>query len=83
MKAIKLCREMAKAAIALRQRKNYGYAAGLLCRVRNLYDRLGEQADWKNYITALKNKYARFSALREELKSRYIGDFILSSPVPG
>lgn len=66
--AIKLYREMAEAAIALRQRKHYSYAAGLLCRVKKLYDRLGEQADWKNYITALKNKYARFSALHEELK---------------
>ncbi len=66
--AIKLYREMAEAAIALRQRKHYSYAAGLLCRVRNLYERLGEQADWKNYITALKNRYTRFSALREELK---------------
>ncbi len=66
--AIKLYLEMAEAAIALRQRKHYSYAAGLLCRVKNLYERLGEQADWKNYITALKNKYARFSALHEELR---------------
>ncbi|HHW39731.1 MAG TPA: hypothetical protein GXX19_01010 [Syntrophomonadaceae bacterium] len=59
---------MAEAAIALRQRKHYSYAAGLLSRVKNLYNRLGEQADWKNYITALKDKYARFPALHEELR---------------
>lgn len=65
--AIRLYQELAEEAIALKQRKSYSHAAGLLRHVEGLYGRLGDSAGWTKYYGALKNRYAHLPALQDEL----------------
>lgn len=67
--AIALYEELVEEAIGRRQRKTYREAAGYLCRIRSIYRSTGGQADWGNYLAALRIKYARLPALQEELDS--------------
>lgn len=66
--AIELYQGMAEESIALKQRKNYAYAASLLRHVGELYVRLGDSAGWTRYLGALQYRYAHLPALQDELK---------------
>ncbi|MBS3946935.1 MAG: SWIM zinc finger family protein [Dethiobacter sp.] len=66
LEAIALYREMAEAAIAWRQRKNYRQAAEYLHRMKMLYERLGNRGEWEKYLAGLKKTYANFRALQDE-----------------
>jgi uncharacterized Zn finger protein len=65
--ALEIYRSCAERAIAARGRVNYVTAAELLLRVRDLYERLGEESTWQRYITRLREAHTRFWALKEEL----------------
>ena len=66
--ALGIYREMAESIIAQRQRNQYDQAVRLLCRVRDLHQRLDDSDGWTSYLSALKNRCARFTALQEELR---------------
>ena len=65
--AITLYIEAADRIIKARDRKSYAQAVGYLSRVRELYRGLGEEKTWQSFITDLKDKNRRLSALKEEL----------------
>lgn len=65
--AITLYVEAADRIIKARDRKSYAEAVGYLGRVRELYRDLGEEKTWQNFITDLRDKNRRLSALKEEL----------------
>jgi uncharacterized Zn finger protein len=48
-------------------RDNYQQAARLLVKVRALFQSLGEDAAWTQYIAELRQRYNRYRALKEEL----------------
>jgi uncharacterized Zn finger protein len=54
--------------IAARGRGNYHEASVILQRVKELYKRLGAQAEWEPFIKELRTKHARLPALQDELK---------------
>ncbi len=66
--AVRIYREMVESVIERRQRDQYGSAVKLLCRMRELYQRLNDSIGWISYLTALKTRCTRFTALKEELR---------------
>ena len=67
--ALEIYREQAEQLINLRNRRAYQDACSYLIKVRQLYDRLGEEEGWTSYITDLRARYRTFRALMEELAS--------------
>ena len=65
--ALEIYRRLAEHAIAKRGRENYKVAADYLRRVRDLYRKLGETAEWETYITHLRQEHRRLRALQDEL----------------
>jgi uncharacterized Zn finger protein len=65
--AIRLYMEAVERLIRGQGRANYVTAASHLRRVRDLYRRLGEAANWEKVITTLREKNRRLRALKEEL----------------
>jgi len=57
----------AKSQIELRGRDHYTAAAGHLTRVRQLYQKLGKEAEWQHLIRDIREKHRALRALREEL----------------
>jgi len=65
--AIELYRQQAEGLIAQRGRQNYQAACKHLARMRTLYERLGENEIWTNYIARLREENRSLRALKEEL----------------
>jgi uncharacterized Zn finger protein len=65
--AIELYRQQAEGLIAQRGRQNYQAACRHLARMRTLYERLGENEIWTNYIARLREENRSLRALKEEL----------------
>ena len=65
--AIALYREEVDALIAAQGRERYATAAEYLARVRDLYARQGQQAEWQRLITSLREQHKRLRALKDEL----------------
>ncbi len=66
--ALGIYREMAESIIEQRQRNQYNQAVKILCRMRDLHQRLDDGAGWTTYLAALKKRCARLSALKDELR---------------
>ncbi len=56
-----------KRLIAERSRSSYSSAAGYLSQVRALYQRLGEENNWRTLITNLRQEHKSLRALQDEL----------------
>ncbi len=67
--ALEIYRALAERAIAAQGRQNYRAAARHLLRIRELYQQMGEEATWQEYIARLRAEHRRLRALREELDS--------------
>lgn len=65
--SIDIYQRQAEALIGMRGRPNYTTAAGLLARVKALYDRLDKGDVWRAYIAGLREKNSSLRALRQEL----------------
>ena len=65
--AIEIYQKHAERQIAQKQRKYYQYACEYLVKVRALYEKIGENEEWKRYIAALREKYHTLRALKEEM----------------
>src|SRR6266487_1720978 len=65
--AIEIYRQYAERLIAMRGRQNYQQACKYLAKMRVLYEKLGENEAWTNYITALREQNRNLRALKEEL----------------
>jgi len=65
--AIPVYVKYARAEIALRKRKRYGYAAKLLREVRAMYRQMNDSARWQRLIADLRREFARLPALQDEL----------------
>jgi uncharacterized Zn finger protein len=65
--SIALYRSAAEALIRGQGRENYATAARYLARIRDLYQRLGEDTAWKALIAGLREQNRRLRALKEEL----------------
>ncbi len=53
--------------IAERNRSSYSSAADYLSQIRMLYQRLGEEANWRTLITNLRQEHKTLRALQDEL----------------
>lgn len=65
--AIGLYLKEVDALIAAQGRERYATAAEYLARVRDLYARQGEQAEWQRLIVSLRDQHKRLRALKDEL----------------
>ncbi|HEY6407335.1 MAG TPA: VOC family protein, partial [Ktedonobacteraceae bacterium] len=65
--ARELYRQYAERLIALRGRQKYQEACKYLAKVRTLYEKLGENAEWTSYITGLREQNRSLRALKDEL----------------
>jgi uncharacterized Zn finger protein len=65
--ALEIYRRFAEILIKQQGRGNYATACELLSRVRDLHRRLGEEADWRNYVGDLRERNRSLRALKEEL----------------
>jgi SWIM zinc finger len=65
--AIGLYLKEVDALIATQGRERYATAAGYLARVRDLYARQGQQAEWQRLIASLREQHKRLRALKDEL----------------
>jgi catechol 2,3-dioxygenase-like lactoylglutathione lyase family enzyme len=65
--AIEIYQKHAERQIAQKERKFYQYACEYLVKVRALYEKIGENEEWKSYIAALREKNRNLRALKEEL----------------
>ncbi|HRV71643.1 MAG TPA: SWIM zinc finger family protein [Thermovirgaceae bacterium] len=68
LEAIRLYKDLAEKAIALRHRESYGMAARYLVCVKKLYEKLDRIGEWREDLASLKNRYTRLPALQNELK---------------
>jgi hypothetical protein len=66
--ALDIYRGMAERLIGARGRGNYQTAAGLLVRVRDLYQRQDDSASWSAYIGQLRQENKGLPALKDELR---------------
>jgi uncharacterized Zn finger protein len=67
--SIEIYRKHVERLIDQRGRGSYRHACQYLSRMRDLYEKLGEQGTWATYITALRDKNRNLRALKEELVS--------------
>jgi hypothetical protein len=65
--ALAIYRRHAEALIGRQGRDNYRSAAGLLARMRAIYQATGEPDLWTAYIAELRERYRRLRAFKEEL----------------
>jgi uncharacterized Zn finger protein len=65
--AIGLYLKEVDALIAAQGRERYATAAEYLARVRDLYVRQGQQAEWQRLIASLREQHKRLRALKDEL----------------
>ena len=66
--ALAIYQQLAEQAIEGRTRPWYARAATYLKQARKLAERLGAQTEWAAYLQQLRNKYAKLTALHEELR---------------
>jgi uncharacterized Zn finger protein len=66
--AITLYTSAVKRLIQAQGRDNYATAAQYLARVRDVYQRLGEDAKWNGLIATIREQNRRLRALKEELE---------------
>jgi len=66
--AIALYQQVVERTISGRTRDHYRQAADELKRVKKLYDRIGAQAEWDNYLQKLRAQYENLPALQDELR---------------
>lgn len=65
--AIPVYVKYARAEIALRKRKRYGYAAKLLREIRGMYRQMNELESWNQFIDDLRIEFKQLPALQDEL----------------
>jgi uncharacterized Zn finger protein len=65
--ALDLYRPLAEGLISERKRESYRQACEYLKRMRSLYQALGEQAAWDQYIAALRERHRTLRALQDEM----------------
>jgi hypothetical protein len=68
--ALRLYKPVVQRLIDGRGRENYQQATGYLTRIKRLYQKQGQEADWERYITNLRNSNKSLRALKEELDKR-------------
>jgi hypothetical protein len=68
--AIRLYKSVIQKLIDGRGRENYQQAIGYMMRIRMLYQKQGQEAEWDAYITTLRNSNKSLRALKEELDKR-------------
>ncbi|GHO79921.1 hypothetical protein KSD_76920 [Ktedonobacter sp. SOSP1-85] len=68
--AIRLYKPVVQRLIDGRGRENYQQATGYLTRIKRLYQKQGQEAEWERYITNLRNSNKSLRALKEELDKR-------------
>jgi uncharacterized Zn finger protein len=68
--AIRLYKSVIQKLIDGRGRENYQQAIGYMMRIRMLYQKQGQEAEWDAYITNLRNSNKSLRALKEELDKR-------------
>ncbi len=67
VQALALYKELVEIAIGVKNRGGYKQAAAFLKKIKKLYKKLDKQEEWNRYISSLKNEYARYPALQDEL----------------
>lgn len=65
--ALDIYRQQAERLIEYRSRDAYREASRLFKKVRALYQKQGQKAEWLAYVSKLKQTHARLRALQEEL----------------
>ncbi len=65
--AVRLYMHVAGDKIGRRGRGNYREAARHLTAVRDLYRRLGREADWQRLIAEVRDRYRNLAALKDEM----------------
>lgn len=68
--ALRLYRPVVQRLIDGRGRENYQRAAGYLLRIKRLYQKQRQEAEWEKYITNLRNSSKSLRALKEELDKK-------------
>jgi SWIM zinc finger len=68
--AIRLYQRAAQTLINGRGRESYQRAASYLTRVRMLYQKQGQEPEWRTYITNLRTSNKSLRALKEELDKK-------------
>jgi hypothetical protein len=68
--ALRLYKPVVQRLIDGRGRDNYQQATGYLTRIKRLYQKQGQEAEWERYITNLRNSNKSLRALKEELDKR-------------
>jgi uncharacterized Zn finger protein len=68
--ALRLYKLVVQRLIDGRGRENYQQATGYLTRIKRLYQKQGQEAEWKRYISNLRNSNKSLRALKEELDKR-------------
>lgn len=68
--ALQLYKPVVQRLIDGRGRENYQQAANYLTRVKRLYQKQGQEAEWQRYLTNLRNSNKSLRALKEELDKR-------------
>jgi GNAT superfamily N-acetyltransferase len=66
--AVDLYMQQVEQLVEARGRRNYAGAAKYLCRIRDLYQRLGELETWKTLYDDLRTRHRRLQAFQDELK---------------
>jgi uncharacterized Zn finger protein len=66
--AIKIYKQKAQGAIEERSRASYHRAAEYLKRIKHLYLRINEPANWSDTINPLRETYKRLPAFQDELR---------------
>jgi hypothetical protein len=66
--AIRLYKSVVQGLIDGRGRENYQQATGYMLRIRMLYQKQGQEAQWTAYINNLRNSNRSLRALKEELQ---------------
>ena len=77
--AIELYRQYAERLIAKRERKNYQQACTYLVKVRTLYEKLGEDEAWTNYVTTLRETEPQLACLKGRTDERWFVNNLLSA----
>lgn len=66
--AVDLYMQQVEQLVEARGRRNYAEAAKYLCRIRDLYQRLGELETWKTLYDDLRTRHRRLQAFQDELE---------------
>jgi hypothetical protein len=67
-RAIPVYHKYVQKAIDQRSRQHYQEAAGYLAALRQLYQKIGKEDEWKELITGIKTEFKKLPALQDELR---------------